>query len=177
MPASTPAASRPELRFLARFAVLLATSFTVVALKPVNDAVVEPFTAVVARLAGAILGLLGEDVSVAGCDLRSPRFAVTIYNGCNGLVTSLVFASAVLAFPASWRAKLAGIAGGLLAIQMINLVRVVALYYTGAFLPGIFDEAHVVVWQSIVILAGVALWTGWARAASAGRFGGTTAPS
>ena len=49
--------------------------------------------------------------------LKSPRFAVTIYNGCNGLITSLIFISGVLAFPARWRAKLIGVVGGLGSIM------------------------------------------------------------
>jgi exosortase H (IPTLxxWG-CTERM-specific) len=159
-------ATRPEVRFIALFAIILAVSFTVMALQPVNDAVVVPLTAGIARLSGTVLVALGEHVTVAGCDIRSPRFAITIYNGCNGLITSLVFVSAVLAFPASWRARALGVAAGVVAIQLLNLVRVVALYYTGALLPELFDEAHVVVWQSLIILAGVALWVVWARAAT-----------
>jgi exosortase H (IPTLxxWG-CTERM-specific) len=159
-------ARRPEVRFVVLFLVLVAVMFTVLALRPVNDAVVVPFTALVARLSGAVLGLLGENITVAGCDLRSPRFAVTIYNGCNGVITSLIFVAAVLAFPASLRSKVTGIVAGLVAIQAINLVRILALFYTGVFLPNLFDEAHVVIWQSLVILAGVVLWVLWARWAS-----------
>lgn len=154
------------MRFVVLFGVILIASFTVVALQPVNDAVVVPLTAGIARLSGAVLTALGENVVVAGCDIRSPRFAVTIYNGCNGLITSLVFVAAVLAFPASWRVKTLGVAAGLVAIQLLNLIRVVALYYTGALLPELFDEAHVVVWQSLIIVAGVVLWIVWARVAS-----------
>jgi exosortase H (IPTLxxWG-CTERM-specific) len=160
---------RPDARFLVLFLGILLLAFTTIALQPVNDAVVIPYTAFVARISGAVLGLLGEDITVAGCELRSPRFAVTIYNGCNGLITSLIFASGVLAFPASWRAKAAGVVGGLLAIQVINQVRIVSLYYIGVFLPDYFDESHILIWQSLVILAGVGLWVAWARAAAAGR--------
>jgi exosortase/archaeosortase family protein len=92
---------------------------------------------------------------------------VTIYNGCNGLITSLIFVSAVLAFPARLGAKVIGVLGGLVAIQLVNLVRILALFYTGVFAPEWFDESHLVIWQSIVILCGVALWMLWARAATA----------
>ncbi len=153
-----------ESRFLLLFFALLITGFFVLALRPVNDAVVVPFTAGIARVSGAVLRLFGEDLTVVGCDLRSPRFAVTIYNGCNGLITSLIFVSAVLAFPARIGAKLVGVVGGLLAIQLVNLVRILALFYTGVFAPEWFDESHLVIWQSIVILCGVALWMLWARA-------------
>ena len=160
---------RPDTRFLVLFLGILLIAFTTIALQPVNDAVVVPYTAFVARISGAVLGLLGEDITVAGCELRSPRFAVTIYNGCNGLITSLIFVSGVLAFPASWRAKAAGVVGGLLAIQVINQLRIVSLFYIGVFLPDYFDESHILIWQSLVILAGVGLWIAWARAAVAGR--------
>jgi exosortase H (IPTLxxWG-CTERM-specific) len=160
---------RPDTRFLVLFLGILLIAFTTIALQPVNDAVVVPYTAFVARISGAVLGLLGEDITVAGCELRSPRFAVTIYNGCNGLITSLIFVSGVLAFPASWRAKAAGVVGGLLAIQVINQLRIVSLFYIGVFLPDYFDESHILIWQSLVILAGVGLWIAWARVAVAGR--------
>ena len=113
---------RPESRFLILFLSILGISFTVIALRPVNDAFVVPYTTLIAKVSGIILGLLGEDITINGCVLRSPRFAVTIYNGCNGLITSLIFVSGVLSFPARWSAKAIGFVGGLLAIQAIKLL-------------------------------------------------------
>lgn len=157
---------RPETRFLILFLSILTISFTAVALQAVNDAVVNPYTAFIARMSGQVLRVFGEDITVAGCDLRSPRFSVTIYNGCNGLITSLIFISGVLAFPASWRSKVVGAIGGLFAIQFINLVRIISLFYIGVFFPKYFNQSHIFVWQSIVILAGVALWIMWAHHAA-----------
>jgi exosortase H (IPTLxxWG-CTERM-specific) len=154
---------RPDTRFLILFLTILGSSFTVVALRPVNDAFVVPYTTLVARVAGAILRLLGESATVSGCVVSSPRFAVTIFNGCNGLITSLILVSGVLAFPARWPAKLIGVGGGLLAIQAINMVRIVSLFYVGIFFPALFNDAHIYIWQSVVILAGVGLWIGWAH--------------
>lgn len=158
---------RPEGRFLVLFLLILTVSFTVVALQTVNDVVVDPYTGFVAKMSGAVLRLIGEDIVVDGLHLRSARFSVTIYNGCNGLITSLIFISGVLAFPARWKAKLVGAIGGLIAIQIINLVRIVSLYYIGVFLPQFFNQSHIFVWQSVVILAGVTLWIAWAHYAAA----------
>lgn len=154
---------RPESRFLILFLSILGISFTVIALQPVNDAFVVPYTTFIAKIAGTILGLFGEDITINGCLLRSPRFAVTIYNGCNGLITSLIFISGVLAFPARWPAKIIGVGGGLLAIQMINMVRIISLFYIGIYLPKLFNSSHIFIWQSLVILAGVTLWIVWAH--------------
>jgi exosortase H (IPTLxxWG-CTERM-specific) len=154
---------RPELRFLILFLVILGVGFTVIALRAVDEAFVVPYTTLIAKVSGGILHVLGEDITVDGRVLRSPRFSVVIYNGCNGLITSLIFISGVLAFPARWRAKLIGVIGGLVAIQLINLVRIVTLFYIGVFLPQHFNDSHIFIWQSIVILAGVTLWIVWAH--------------
>jgi exosortase H (IPTLxxWG-CTERM-specific) len=154
---------RPDTRFLILFLTILGVSFTVIALRPVNDAVVVPYTAFIARVSGTTLRLFGEQATVSGCVVSSPRFAVTIFNGCNGLITSLIFVSGVLAFPARWPAKVIGVVGGLLAIQLINLVRIVSLFFIGIFFPTLFNDAHTSIWQSVVILAGVGLWIAWAH--------------
>jgi exosortase H (IPTLxxWG-CTERM-specific) len=154
--------NRPEARFIILFMAVLGITFTVIALRPVNDSVVVPYTAFIARVSGSVLRIFGESATVAGCLVSSPRFSVTIYNGCNGLITSLVFVAGVLAFPARPAAKLIGVAGGLLAIQIINMVRIVSLFYIGVYFPDLFNDAHIFVWQSLVILAGIALWVIWA---------------
>ncbi len=154
---------RPEARFLVTFAVLLAGGFALLAWNPVNDHVVEPFTAGVAKASAALLNLLGQGVRQEGSMLRNDRFAVNVLNGCNGVETLVIFWSAVVAFPvATWRARLAGLLLGSVVIQAINLVRVAALFLTGAYLPQFFDSSHTVVWQTIVVLCGVLLWIFWA---------------
>jgi exosortase/archaeosortase family protein len=75
----------------------------------------------------------------------------------------LIFLAAVLAFPASWRSRLLGLGLGILAIQVVNLIRVVALFLTGTYFPSLFDASHTVVWQTLVILSGVLLWIFWAN--------------
>lgn len=161
--------NRRELTFLILFAVLLAGSFTLVSVNWVNDNVIEPFTAGIARVSGATLDLLGQDVRMQGTIIRGNRFAVNIRNGCNGVEAMLIFLAAVLAFPAPWRARLLGLALGAVAIQAVNLVRVVALYLTGAYFPAMFDASHTVVWQTVVILFSVLLWILWANRLGAPR--------
>ena len=94
---------------------------------------------------------------------------MNIRNGCNGVEAMLIFLAAVLAFPASWKARLAGLALGFVAIQAINLVRVVALFLTGDYFPKLFDTSHTVIWQTVVILFGVLLWIFWANRFTAPR--------
>ena len=54
---------------------------------------------------------------------------IQIVAGCNGVEAVLILVSAVLAFPAPWKHKLIGIVLGFVAIQALNLVRIISLYY------------------------------------------------
>src|SRR3954463_14692199 len=100
---------RPEAHFLLVFLLVLAGSFTLLAWTPVNDHVIEPFTGAIARASGATLNLLGQHVTRDGTVLRSPRFGVNIRNGCNGVEAMVILLAAIVAFPASWRARLIGL--------------------------------------------------------------------
>ena len=136
--------------------------YFLVAWRPINDHLIVPFTSGIAAVSGAILRLLGEPAAVAGTTISGGGFGVNIENGCNGIETALLFVSAVLAFPAPWRARLLGAAAGLAAIQAINLVRVVSLYWVGRHYPSLFQSSHTVIWQSLVVLFGVVLFFLWA---------------
>lgn len=155
-------AYRQEITFLVVFLLLLGVSFTVISLSSVNDSVIEPFTGLVAKLSGVTLNFIGQGITMNGTIIRNEAFAVNIRNGCNGVETMLIFCAAVLAFPAAWRSKLGGLALGLIAIQIVNLIRVVALFLTGVYFPKLFDTSHTVIWQTVVILFGVLLWIFWA---------------
>jgi exosortase H (IPTLxxWG-CTERM-specific) len=162
-PAAGWRAYRQEIRFLLLFVGILASSFTLIAWNPVNDHVIEPFTAGIAKASGKTLELLGQGTRMQGTIIRGPRFAVNIRNGCNGVEAMLIYFAAVLAFPAPWKARLLGVAFGFVAIQLVNLIRVVALYLTGVYFPKLFDSSHTVIWQTIVILSGVLFWILWAN--------------
>jgi exosortase H (IPTLxxWG-CTERM-specific) len=101
-------------------------------------------------------------VAVGGTAITSNAFTVNIENGCNGLETALLLAAAVLAFPASWRQRLAGFFLGFALIEGVNLIRVVSLFWIGAHRPRWFGSAHTLVWQSLVVLAGVGIFVLWA---------------
>ena len=65
--------NRRELTFLILFVVLLGGGFTLISVNWVNDHVVEPFTAGIARTSGAVLDLLGQNVTMEGTVIRNAR--------------------------------------------------------------------------------------------------------
>jgi exosortase H (IPTLxxWG-CTERM-specific) len=156
-------AAKPETRFLVRFVVFLAVFYLAVAVQPMNDHVVVPFTAKIVTVSTASLKALGEPASAVGTQILSPGFAVDVKNGCNGVEAMLILVAAVLAFPASWRQRLAGLAVGVAVIQALNLVRVVSLFWLGVHRRDIFETFHTAVWQTILILVAVGIFLLWSR--------------
>ncbi len=115
-----------------------------------------------AAAAGWVLALFGADVMVRGTEIASPAFSISVVTACTGLFVTGLFLTAVAAFPSSWRARLIGAALGVLGLSVLNIVRLVTLFCIGVRWPGMLDVAHQLVWQSVVIVAAVALWFVWA---------------
>jgi exosortase H (IPTLxxWG-CTERM-specific) len=141
---------RRSLLFIARFLGLLALFYGAVALPPVNEHLVVPFTNGIAAVSGALLNLMGQHVVVKGEMISSGVFAIAVKNGCNGVEAMVFLCAAMAAFPAPWRRKLLGIAAGIVLIQLLNLVRVITLFLIGLYRPLWFETFHLAVWQSVI---------------------------
>lgn len=113
----------------------------------------------------SVLGWLGEPVSVVGATVAG-RFPYVVVLDCAALDAQALFAAAVLAFPASLGAKAIGLVVGLSGIWLINVSRLVLLYYAGARSFELFRVLHEEVFVFLVILAVCWLffvWASWAR--------------
>jgi exosortase H (IPTLxxWG-CTERM-specific) len=147
--------------FLAKFAAALVLFYLVLASRPVDEHVVLPFTVFLVRISTKLLALLGEPVMCAGTFISSVSFSVDVKNGCNGVEAMLLLVAAVLAFPATPRQRLAGVAAGILAIQAANVFRVVSLFWLGAHHRSVFELFHAAIWQTLLILLSVAIFLVW----------------
>jgi exosortase H (IPTLxxWG-CTERM-specific) len=154
---------REQKIFLARFLGALVFFYLVVAIRPVNDHVVEPFTGLIVRASAGVLRVLGEGAQASGTQISSPAFAVDVKNGCNGVEAMLLLVAAMLAFPATARQRLAGLALGMAAIQIANLIRVVSLFWLGVHHRSLFELFHAAIWQTALILLSVVFFILWSR--------------
>jgi exosortase H (IPTLxxWG-CTERM-specific) len=154
---------RTQVLFLVKFFVVLISAYLLIAWNPVNDRVIIPFTEGVAHVSAGLLNVIGQGVAVHGTSISSPRFGVNINNGCNGVEAMLILLASIMAFPASMKARAAGLLLGAIAVQALNAVRIVTLYLLGAYQPRLFDLFHTAVWQIAIILAAIGfflLWSG-----------------
>ena len=145
------------------FVVLLLVLFLVELLAPVQQHLILPFTASLASVSAGVIDLFGGAAVAQGKLLSNPDtgFAVAVEAGCNGVEACIVLAAAMLAYPAPWRARLKGLAIGLLAVQALNLGRIISLFYLAQWHAGWFHFAHETLWQGLIILDVLLVFMFW----------------
>jgi exosortase H (IPTLxxWG-CTERM-specific) len=152
-------------RFAILFALILLGLF-VFELTPPGQALVQPWTALVADVSSAVIRFFDGDARAQGAMVYSTRngFAMVIMAGCNGVEAMLVLLAGILAYPAPWKLKLVGLGVGVVAIQLLNLVRLVSLFYLGQWDIKWFEGAHLYLWQVLIMLDALVVWMLWIRA-------------
>jgi exosortase H (IPTLxxWG-CTERM-specific) len=153
----------PRLRFIVVFLVLLAVFELTLLIDAVDRAVIRPLTNSIAVVSGSVIGLTERNVRVNGTMITSPCFAVDIHNGCNGVEATMFIVAAVLAFPATWKKRLIGVAIGAAIIQVANLLRVVTLFIIGCHRRAWFETFHLAVWQTVIFALAVGFFIVWSR--------------
>ncbi|MBS4098280.1 MAG: exosortase H [Sulfuricella sp.] len=153
-------------KFLLLFLLILSVLFTGELTPPVQQWIVVPWTEGLARICVGLAQVLDRQVVVQGIAIINPvsGIGVEVQAGCNGIEAAIVLLAAVLAFPAPWRYKLAGLAAGLVAIQGLNVIRVISLFYLGQWNRTLFDWAHLYLWQALIMLDVLVVWLIWVRA-------------
>ncbi len=153
------------IRFVLVFLAVLIALFTVELTHPVQDAIILPWTSLLARISALVLGFFDSTVISYGKVLQNSvtGHGVAIEAGCNGIEASLILIAAVLAYPASWSLRLAGIGLGFVAIQAVNVLRVIALFYLAGQSEAVFKFAHLYLWQALIMLDVLVVWLLWVR--------------
>ncbi|UCE60088.1 MAG: archaeosortase/exosortase family protein [Phycisphaerales bacterium] len=154
---------RPILRFVIILLVLLGAFNYLYYVAFVKEGHLQPYLAAVAEATGAVLRLFGTEARVHGTSVSSSRFALGVDNGCDALQAVAFFVFAVIASPlrASLLMRIGSIVLGSVLLLVINVIRIVSLYYVGAYWPSALDTMHIDVWQTIFIFLPILLWLFW----------------
>ena len=155
------ALNRRQVHFLVRFVLLLIAFYALVLPKPVDRAVIVPYTAAITAASTGVLNLLGEGVHRIGTVISGPLFVVDVKNGCNGIEAMVFIAAAMIAFEAPAALRVLGIVAGSVAIQVLNLIRIVSLYWIGAHRRQWFEAFHLAIWQSVIFVAAILVFLWW----------------
>jgi exosortase/archaeosortase family protein len=152
---------RLDLRFAAILAIYGAVIFLTYR-DEVLGVYLAPLAVLTARLILPLIRQLGIDATREGALIAQPEgFAYEVAYTCTGFLPVLTYIVCVLAYPASWRHRSVGIALGAPLLWMVNVSRLVHLFYVGVFQPTSFRWAHEVAWEGLLAIAFVTLWMAW----------------
>ena len=128
-----------------------------------HSSIFVPFLEFNARLSSSILNLFGASTVVDGVAVSGDKFSFQVSAECTSTIFTAIFVSAVAAWPSTAKEKLRGIAIVVPFLFLINLVRIVSLFYIGSAFPKFLNLAHFFLWQIFLILLTIGLWLLWAE--------------
>ena len=140
-------------RFAFTYLILMGAFFILIGFDPIlklidiNGLYTQAIVAITAR----ILSVLGIASTCRGSIIELFSISLDVKFGCNGLEAVMIYSVAVIAFPASWKKKLIGIAAGFVVIQIVNILRIVGLAYSGVYAKNIFEYIHTYIAQGMMI--------------------------
>ena len=157
----------PGVRFLVTFVACALLGFALLVTSAAQALDVR-LCGALARVSHTLIVWCGGHAWLRGAVLGTPNgdFAVEMKDGCNGVNVTIFLWSAILAFPAPWKKKLLGMLAGGLAIQSLNIVRFISLFYLGQYSSSWFEFAHRYLWESLLILTTMAVFWTWANRAA-----------
>lgn len=152
-------------RFFIMFLVLLLFLFTLELTHVAQATVVLPWTAILAQISAALVSAFDSDVIAYGKVLQhaGSGVGVSIEPGCNGVEACIILLAAIAAYPSGWREKIVGVLLGFVAIQAVNVLRVITLFYLAGWNHAAFEFAHLYLWQALIMLDVVVVWMLWIR--------------
>lgn len=145
------------------FLVLLLSMFWLETQPIVQQLIVTPFTTFLASLSASIIVPFDASALAQGNIIfnRYTGLGVAILPGCNAVEACIILISAILAFPAPWRKRFIGIICGILAIQFLNIARIISLFYIAQWNEVAFEIAHTYLWQVLIMLDVLIVWLIW----------------
>lgn len=94
----------------------------------------------------------------------APRFTLLLSFGCEGSEALIIYLAGILAFPSSLKSKIFGALIGLPLLFILNVFRILGLYYVGINMSSSFDLFHTIIFPVIFILISVLAWVNWVKA-------------
>ena len=140
-------------RFALTYLVLMGAFFVVIGFDPILKLmdVNGLYTQAIVWTTAKILSLLGIASTCRGSIIELFSISLDVKFGCNGLEAVMIYSVAVIAFPASWKKKLIGIVAGFVVIQIVNILRIVGLAYSGIHARNLFEYIHTYIAQGMMI--------------------------
>ena len=116
----------------------------------------------------ALINLLSpqEHAYANGTLMMSKSVSLSILAGCDGSEGIFILISAILAYSTNIKTKLKGLVYGIMYIYTLNLIRILALFYTAKYYNKYFNIVHGYIGQTFIIVMGCLFFIVWIRKSS-----------
>jgi exosortase H (IPTLxxWG-CTERM-specific) len=140
-------------RFALTYLLLMGAFFVLIGFEPILKFldINGLYTQGIVWVTAKILSLLGIASTCRGSIIELFSISLDVKFGCNGLEAVMIYSVAVIAFPASWKKRLIGIAAGFVVIQIVNILRIVGLAYSAVYAKNLFEYIHTYIAQGMMI--------------------------
>ena len=123
--------------------------------------VLQRFYDLNALLTGTIANIFLSDIVIKNDVVYASTFGLKIVSECTSIAPTAILISGIIAFPSNLSQKLTGAVVGIIVLGFLNLIRTSSLLYIGSIYPSVFETAHILVWQSLMIATAIFLWLLW----------------
>lgn len=150
------------IKFLAVFAGTMGAYYVLYASKLLVG-ILTIYINLTTAIAGFILSFFETQLRVTGNVLVSGAHELMVGFGCDGSEPIALFTAGVLAYPAKWKHKFLGALIGIIAIYILNLIRIIVLYYAGKSGAGLLELLHHDILPIAIVFCSILLWLAWLR--------------
>ena len=107
-----------------------------------------------------------EHAYSSGTFVMSKSVSLSILAGCDGSEGIFILISAILAYSTTIQTKLKGLVYGVAYIYILNIIRIVSLFYTAKYYNKYFNIVHGYIGQTFIIVMGCIYFIIWIRTSS-----------
>ncbi len=113
-------------------------------------------------LAGSFIAhLTGSHSPLVDSTIQANTFTIEINFECTGVYVVLILFTFLLAYPASWKARLTGALVGAVGLTLVNILRIAFLIRIAELAPNFFDYFHEYVWQGLFLVLVIVYAMSW----------------
>lgn len=97
----------------------------------IQEDLLAPWCLVETVLSQSVLHMFGVPVERLGAVLMDPASgrSIVVLWPCSGADATFILLATILVFRSDWRSKVMGLLGGFVAIQGMNVLRIISLFY------------------------------------------------
>ncbi len=115
-----------------------------------------------AHISSFVMNIFGAGMKVIDQNIGNERFTMSLKKGCDALAPMILYTVSIATFPVAFRHKWKAILTGILALSLLNIVRITTLSLIGQYSSaGVFDFFHETVWQIAFIIFTIILLLRW----------------